>query len=129
MQLEVASPLQPIRLIDIRVGLQMVLKIERASDGQLVILRLSGRLQSEHVDQLTRQMEGSRKRIALDLAEVKLVDRDAVRFLESCEANGTELSQCPLYIREWINRERALPGMTSSKNRSGATGTRAKKQE
>jgi hypothetical protein len=84
----------------------MVLRIERVSEGQLMILRLSGRLQSEHVDQLRAQIEGSARRIVLDLDEVKLVDRDAVCFLGVCEASGIHLSQCPRYIREWIDRER-----------------------
>ena len=109
MHLEVAWLLQPIA-VSYRGELRMVLKIERASDGQFVILRLSGRLQLEHIDQLKTQMEGKAGRVILDLAEVKLIDREAVCFLGSCEANGFELRQCPLYIREWINRERASQG-------------------
>ena len=85
----------------------MVLRIERVSDAQLVILKLSGRLQSEHVEGLKEQVEGSTKRVVLDLGEVKLVDRDVVCFLGVCEANGVELSQCSPYIRDWIDRERA----------------------
>lgn len=54
----------------------MVLRIEKVSDGLLMIFRLSGRLQSEHVDQLRDQIEGSTQRVVLDLEEVKLVDRD-----------------------------------------------------
>ena len=88
----------------------MVLRIERVSHGQVKILRLSGRLQSEHVEQLKAQIEGSTQRVVLDLEEVKLVDRDAVGFLAACEANGVELSQCSLYIRDWIARERAGRG-------------------
>lgn len=88
----------------------MVLRIERVSGGPLMILRLSGRLQSEHVVQLKAQIEGSAQRVILDLEEVKLVDRDVVRFLGLCEANGVELSQCSPYIRDWIDRERATQG-------------------
>lgn len=88
----------------------MVLRIEKVSGGPLMILRLSGRLQSEHVVQLKAQMEGSAQRVILDLEEVKLVDRDVVRFLGLCEANGVELSQCSPYIRDWIDRERATQG-------------------
>jgi hypothetical protein len=51
-------------------------------------------------------MEDSRERVALDLADVKLVDRPAVSFLAACEARGIELRQCPRYIRDWIGRER-----------------------
>ena len=84
----------------------MVLRIEKVSDGLLMILRLSGRLQSEHVDQLRDQIERSTHRVILDLEEVKLVDRDVVRFLGLCEANGVELNQCSPYIRDWIVREK-----------------------
>jgi len=87
----------------------MVLRIERASRGQLVILRLSGRIQSEHVEELKSQMQGYPQTIVLDLADVKLVDRDAVCFLADCEAKGVELKQCSPYIRDWIARERAKP--------------------
>ena len=38
----------------------------------------------------------------LDLQEVRLVDREAVRFLAACEARGIKLRSCPAYIREWI---------------------------
>ena len=87
----------------------MVLRIERVSHEQLTILRLSGRLQSEHVEELKAQMEGCPQRIAVDLGDVKLIDRDAVCFLAACEANGVELRQCSPYIRDWICRERAKP--------------------
>ena len=88
----------------------MVMRIERVSDGHLTILRLSGRLQSEHVEQLKAQIEGSSYRVVLDLEEVRLVDQDAVCFLATCEANGIELCQCSPYIRDWIARERAGRG-------------------
>ncbi len=45
----------------------MVLRIESVSDGQRVILRLSGRLQSEQVDQLKAQVEGRTQNVILDL--------------------------------------------------------------
>jgi hypothetical protein len=42
----------------------------------------------------------------LDLIELKLVDRDAVRFLMRCEADGMKLEHCPAYVREWMEREK-----------------------
>jgi len=83
----------------------MVLKIDRAADGKYLVLRVSGRIQSEHVEQLKTEMEGVAG-VVLDLENVKLVDRDAVRFLGVCEANGTELRHCSPYIREWIAKEK-----------------------
>lgn len=86
----------------------MVLKIDRSADGKDVVLRLSGRMQSEHVEQLKAEMERVNA-VVLDLEEVKLVDQDAVRFLGMCEAKGTELRHCSPYIREWILKEKAMP--------------------
>lgn len=86
----------------------MVLKIDRSADGKYVVLRLSGRMQSEHVKQLEAELEGLAG-VVLDLEDVKLVDRDAVRFLGVCEANGTELRHCSPYIREWIAKEKNTP--------------------
>lgn len=86
----------------------MVLKIDRSADGKYVVLRLSGRMQSEHVEQLEAELEGLAG-VVLDLEDVKLVDRDAVRFLGVCEANGTELRHCSPYIREWIAKEKNTP--------------------
>ena len=50
-------------------------------------------------------MRRTKARVLLDLKEVKLVDREAVRFLAYCEAKGTTLKNCAVYIREWIRRE------------------------
>jgi len=44
--------------------------------------------------------------MVLDLKELLLVDREAVRFLKLCESNGIELRNCSAYIREWITREK-----------------------
>ena len=83
----------------------MVLKIDRSADGKYVVLRLSGRMQSEHVQQLKAQMKGV-DGVVLDLEDVKLVDREVVLFLALCEANGIELRHCSAYIREWIAKEK-----------------------
>lgn len=83
----------------------MVLKIDRSADGKCLVLRLFGRIQSEHLEQLKSEMERSPE-VALDLQDVKLVDLDAVRFLVACEADGAELRNCSPYIREWIAKEK-----------------------
>ena len=85
----------------------MVLRIERVSRRRLMILRLSGRLQSEHLEELKAQIETSVQQVVLDLEGVNLVDQDSVCFLAACEANGVELSHCSPYIRDWISREKA----------------------
>ena len=81
----------------------MTLRIESGEHGRT--LKLIGRIQAEHLDELRRQIAASASR-ALELKEVTLVDADAVRFLGSCETEGIELLNCSAYIREWIVRER-----------------------
>jgi hypothetical protein len=83
----------------------MTLKIEKVSDGRKTVIRLSGRLRSEHLDELTAQLEGDWRRIELDLDGVTLVDVEVVRFLSACEDGGVELLHCWPYIREWMLRE------------------------
>jgi hypothetical protein len=83
-----------------------MLRIEKSSDGQTALVRLSGRIQSEHLQLLRVQIDGCAEKTILNLEEVALVDHDAVRFLGRCESNGIELLQCPLYVREWILKRR-----------------------
>jgi hypothetical protein len=83
-----------------------MLKIQRKANGR-VTFTLSGRIEAEDIDELRRllELEGADTHIALDLKDVTLVDRDAVKFLSRCEADGVDLENCPAYIREWIGRE------------------------
>jgi hypothetical protein len=85
----------------------MTLKIQKSGRGEVVVYALSGRIRAEEIEELQRlfEVEGQEDRIALDLKEVKLVDRDSVKYLARCEAKGTQLENCPAYIREWIGRE------------------------
>ncbi len=77
------------------------------SGGGHTSLRLSGRIQSEHLEALKAQIRRNSTAIVLDLEDVTLVDLDAVRFLGGCEAEGIGLLHCPPYVRQWILRERA----------------------
>ena len=97
----------------------MTLRIEKTSDGQTTTLRLSGHLQVEHLGAVKDRMQSTGLRTVLDLDEVTLVDVHVVRFLGTCEQEGTALLHCPLYIREWISREqrqRQTNGITESKD-------------
>lgn len=83
-----------------------MLKIQRKANGK-VILTLCGRIEAEDIDELRRlfKLEDAGRKIALDLKDVTLVDRDGVKFLSRCEADNVELENCPAYIREWIERQ------------------------
>jgi hypothetical protein len=93
-----------------RLDQSMTLRIEKAADRHKTIIRLSGRLQSEHLDELKMQVDGKQSLTALDLEGVTLVDVEVVRFLNACEKSGVELLHCWPYIREWMNRENARGG-------------------
>jgi hypothetical protein len=86
----------------------LMLKIQRVTDGQRVVFTLSGCIERDQVAELQRlfALEAEGISLVLDLHEVGLVDREAVRFLAQCEAAGTTLTHCPAYIREWIVREK-----------------------
>ena len=88
-----------------------MLKITRAANGE-VVLTLSGRMDAENVIELESlfKSEAEGRRIVLDLKDLTLVDREAVRFLERCETDSIKLKNCPAYIREWITRERSGSG-------------------
>jgi hypothetical protein len=82
-------------------------RIEKESDGCVMRLLLSGRIQSDGIACIRSAMKGGCARRILDLSEVTLVDITVVRFLIGIEDAGVELAQCPQYVREWILRERA----------------------
>ena len=84
-----------------------MLRTERESDGCVTRLVLSGRIQSDRIACIQSAMNDGCARKILVLSEVTLVDVAVVRFLIRCEEEGVELSGCPPYVREWIQRERA----------------------
>jgi len=84
----------------------MSFRIDRVVSAEnLVVLNVSGRITREHVEMLRSVLEQESGGFAIDLTNVLLVDGEAVKLLALSEANGTELRNCPPYIREWIKRE------------------------
>jgi hypothetical protein len=60
----------------------MSCRIERVVIGEdFGVFRVSGRIQGEHVDTLRELVRREKGRVALDLEEVLLVDRDAVTWI------------------------------------------------
>jgi len=66
----------------------------------------------------TLNSEGSESQtVALDLANVTFVDREAMVFLCSAKAKNIAIENCPSYVIRWIQQERlcaALPAMIRS---------------
>jgi anti-anti-sigma regulatory factor len=84
----------------------MTLRIERSVRQGILVFTLSGRMKAEEVAELKALFHANYRTIVLDLRDVRLADRDAVRFLRGCEADGMNLENCPEYIREWMDREK-----------------------
>ena len=86
----------------------MSCRIDRViSSENRVVLSISGGIIGEHVDMFRGVLEQESGVLVIDLKNVLLVDREAVKLLVESEANGTELRNCPPYVREWVTRERA----------------------
>ena len=85
----------------------MTCKIDRhVIEKDSVVLRISGRVTGEAVSMLRALLEQEDGILTIDLKDVRLVDGDAIQLLAKHESNGTQIKNCPRYIREWIRRER-----------------------
>ena len=84
----------------------MTLRIERSVRQGITVFALSGRMNAEEVAELKALFDADYRNIILDLRDVRLADRNAVRFLRGCEADGMKLENCPAYVREWMDREK-----------------------
>lgn len=81
-----------------------MLKIQRFGKKKATAFVLSGRIETQDLSELQELLdaEAGGLSVTLDLEEVRLVDREAVRFFAACEARGIKLKNCPPYIREWM---------------------------
>jgi hypothetical protein len=84
-----------------------MLRIERSANGP-VVFTLSGRMQTEDIEQFKQLLvvETPGQPLMFNLRDVTLVNQDVVTFLAHCEANGIQLENCPLHVRNWIDQER-----------------------
>ena len=92
--------------INQKQALNVLFKIQKSVDGKVVVFALSGRIESAGLTQLQKLLESEPhdQSLILDLTEVKLVDRDVISFLGIYEARGVKITNCPAYIREWIEQ-------------------------
>ena len=78
-----------------------------------VTLALKGNVYGEMLPQINRAIDQAigqaidqngavEKQVNLDLSEVRLLDREAARFLAEQSRRGIELVNCPQYLTLWI---------------------------
>jgi hypothetical protein len=84
----------------------MTLRIERSARQRFTVFSVSGRMEAEHVAELKELFDHDYRKIILDLRDLRLADRDAVKFLMGCERDGMKFENCPAYVREWMDREK-----------------------
>lgn len=84
-------------------------KVRKLTEDTHLVFGISGRIEEGQLAQLEKALvlESQTDGVILDLKDVKLVDQACVTFLASCETRGWTLRNCPAYIREWIDREKA----------------------
>jgi hypothetical protein len=103
----------------------MTCRIDRRGIGQdCAAFYISGRIAEECVDTLRALLEQEEGVVTIDLKDVLIVDREAIKLLAEGESNGVELRNCPAYIREWVTRETADRN-TSEKQTKGMEGSDA----
>jgi anti-anti-sigma regulatory factor len=84
-------------------------RIRRSEVSKGMVFALSGEMDGEHAARLEDLIaEEGHGLILLDLQEVTVVARDAVRFLARAEARGIRIVNCPDYVRSWIAAEGAV---------------------
>jgi hypothetical protein len=84
-----------------------MLRIQRTS-GRKIVFTVSGQLDSDNVKELCQVVDAEPAGgvLVLDLTDLVLADRDAVRFLGEYEARGRVVFRnCPAYVRTWMAGE------------------------
>jgi hypothetical protein len=88
-----------------------MLKIHRTS-GRPVVFTISGRLDADSVNELCQLVDAEPAGgvLVLDLMDLVLADRNAVRVLRRYEASQrVVLRNCPAYVRTWMEGEHDRP--------------------
>jgi len=88
-----------------------MLKIHRTS-GRTPGFAISGQLDADNLNELCQVVdaEPAGDVVVLDLTDLVLADRDAVRVLRQYKARGrVVLRHCPAYVRTWMACENDQP--------------------
>ena len=89
-----------------------MLKIQRTTDRDAIVLTVSGRLDAENVERTVRSCSTQSRAAGPSYwtsTDLVLADRDVVRLLRDFEAcDRIVLRNCPAYIRIWMAAEDIL---------------------
>ena len=84
----------------------MTLRIEIISENVGTTIKLIGRLQQDHLEELAALIQKSISRITLDLEQLNLLDVEGVRFLAELQKKGVLIVRGTTYMMDWISIER-----------------------
>jgi hypothetical protein len=84
----------------------MTCRIDQLSTEYGLVLTISGQIATEDLE-VVRTALDRRHVVAIELWELELVNREAIRLLAQAEAGGIAIKSCPAYIREGITNEQA----------------------
>jgi anti-anti-sigma regulatory factor len=86
-----------------------VLKIKTDNENpEFITVNLCGRFTGEYVPEVEKALSPSAtkpKKLALDLAQVTLVDRAAIVFLCAVRSRNIAIQNAPLYVGFWMEQE------------------------
>src|SRR5262249_40418115 len=101
---------------DLLTRATVTFRIERAASAHAVLLMISGEIAEGHEADLRALLDAEfAHEVVLDLAGLTVVDRDGVLLLAGYEARGAILTNCPGYVRAWIDTERLERRMTTAR--------------
>ena len=86
----------------------MAFRIQTYTGEETVTFSLSGQLDAQGIAELNRLVgeHETSHRVIVDLKDVGLVDRFAVRSLAVLEKLGVRLVNSPTYLRHWMTHEK-----------------------
>jgi ABC-type transporter Mla MlaB component len=88
---------------------ETVLKITSSRENENSFrVKLCGQLTKEYLSEVERTLATENvetETVALDLANVTFVDREAMVFLCSAKARNIAIENCPSYVIRWIKQE------------------------
>jgi ABC-type transporter Mla MlaB component len=86
-----------------------VFKITTTNENpESTTVNLCGRFTREYVPEVEKVLSpirSRRKKLALDLAQVTLVDRAAITFLCAARSKNIAIHNVPVYVRLWMEQE------------------------
>lgn len=93
----------------LRNELPMTYKIraEQHPADSSITLVLDGKFSEDALPALRQSVSAARQAqqtVYIDLSEVTLVDRKAVRYFSEQAACDVKLVNCPIYLRQWIRQ-------------------------